>query len=81
MQIIHATTTVSISELKKNPSEVIKRSQGAPVAILNHNRPTAYLVPAEAFEAMMEQLDDQFLTQIAKDRQHEPSVKVILDDL
>jgi len=81
MQIIHATTTVSISELKKNPSEVIKRSQGAPVAILNHNRPTAYLVPAEAFEAMMEQLDDQFLTQIAKDRQHEPSVKVTLDDL
>jgi antitoxin StbD len=81
MQIIHATTTVSISELKKNPSEVIKRSQGAPVAILNHNRPTAYLVPAEAFEAMMEQLDDQFLTQIAKDRQQERSIKVTLDDL
>jgi len=81
MQIIHATTTVSISELKKNPSEVIKRAQGAPVAILNHNRPTAYLVPAEAFDAMMEQLDDQFLTQIAKDRQQERSIKVTLDDL
>jgi antitoxin StbD len=81
MQTIHATTTVSISELKKNPSDVIRRSQGAPVAILNHNRPTAYLVPAEAFEAMMEQLDDQYLVQIAKDRQQERSIKVTLDDL
>jgi len=81
MQIIHATTAVSISELKRNPSEIIKRAQGAPVAILDHNRPTAYLVPAEAFEAMMEQLDDQFLTQIAKDRQQERSIKVTLDDL
>jgi antitoxin StbD len=81
MQIIHVTTAVSISELKRNPSEIIKRAQGAPVAILDHNRPTAYLVPAEAFEAMMEQLDDQFLTQIAKDRQQERSIKVTLDDL
>jgi antitoxin StbD len=81
MQTIHATTTVSISELKKNPSDVIRRSQGAPVAILNHNRPTAYLVPAEAFEAMMEQLDDEFLVQLAKDRQKEHSIKVTLDEL
>jgi antitoxin StbD len=81
MQTIHATTTVSISELKKNPSEIIKRSQGAPVAILNHNRPTAYLVPAEAFEAMMEQLDDQYLLQLAKERQQERSIKVTLDEL
>jgi len=78
---IHATTTVSISDLKKNPSDIIKRSNGAPVAILNHNRTTAYLVPAEAFEAMMEQLDDQYLIQLAKDRQQERSIKVSLDEL
>ena len=81
MQTILATATVSISDLKKNPSDIIKRSHGAPVAILNHNRPTAYLVPAAAFEAMMEQLDDQYLIQLVKDRQKETSVKVSLDDL
>ncbi|MDO9068802.1 MAG: type II toxin-antitoxin system prevent-host-death family antitoxin [Deltaproteobacteria bacterium] len=81
MQTIHATTTVSISDLKKNPSDIIKRSHGAPVAILNHNRPTAYLVPAEAYEALMEQLDDQYLVQLIKDRQQERSVKVSLDEL
>ncbi len=81
MQTMLATATVSISDLKKNPSDIIKRAHGAPVAILNHNRPTAYLVPAAAFEAMMEQLDDQYLIQLVKDRQKETSVKVSLDDL
>lgn len=81
MQTMLATATVSISDLKKNPSDIIRRSHGAPVAILNHNRPTAYLVPAAAFERMMEQLDDQYLIQLAKDRQQERSVKVSLDEL
>jgi len=81
MQSILATATVSISDLKKNPSDIIKRAHGAPIAILNHNRPTAYLVPAAAFESMMEQLDDQYLLQLVKDRQQEGSVKVSLDDL
>lgn len=81
MQTMLATATVSISDLKKNPSDVIKRSHGEPVAILNHNRPTAYLVPAAAFERMMEQLDDQFLVQLVKERQQERSLKVSLDEL
>ncbi|GAC1469624.1 MAG: type II toxin-antitoxin system prevent-host-death family antitoxin [Desulfuromonadaceae bacterium] len=81
MQTIHATATVSISDLKKNPSDIIKRSHGAPVAILNHNRPTAYLVPAAAFEAMIEQLDDQFMAQLVKERQQERSVRVSLNEL
>ena len=81
MHAIHATATVSISDLKKNPTDIINRSHGAPVAILNHNRPTAYLVPAAAFEAMIEQLDDQFLAQLVKDRQQERSVRVSLDEL
>jgi len=80
MQTIHASTTVSISDLKKNPSDIIKRSHG-PVAILNHNRPTAYLVPAADFESMIEQLDDQYLLQLVKDRQQERSIKVLIDEL
>jgi len=81
MQRIHARTSISISDLKKNPSSVINQSQGEPVAILNHNRPTAYLVPAAAFEAIMERLDDLELAHLVKEREHEPSVKVSLDEL
>ena len=80
MQTIYASETVSISDLKKNPSDIITRAHGAPVAILNHNRPTAYLVPAAAFEKMMEQLDDQYL-QLVKERQQERSIKVTLDEI
>lgn len=81
MQRIHARTSISISDLKKNPSSVINQSQGEPVVILNHNRPTAYLVPAAAFEAIMERLDDLELVHLVKEREHEPSVKVSLDEL
>jgi antitoxin StbD len=81
VQAIYATSTVSISDLKKNPSDIINQAHGAPVAILNHNRPTAYLVPAAAYEAMMEQLDDQYLVQLIKERQYEKSVRVSLDEL
>lgn len=81
MQRIHARSSVSISDLKKNPSEVISQSKGEPVAILNHNRPTAYLVPAATFEAILDHLDDLDLARLVKDRQGEPSIKVSLDDL
>jgi len=81
MQRIHARTSISISDLKKNPSSVINQSQGEPVVILNHNRPTAYLVPAAAFEAIMERLDDLELARVVKEREHEPSVKVSLDEV
>jgi len=81
MQRIHARTSISISDLKKNPSSVINQSQGEPIVILNHNRPTAYLVPAAAFEAIMERFDDLDLVRVVKEREGETSVKVTLDDL
>jgi antitoxin StbD len=81
MQRIHARSSVSISDLKKNPSGVISQSKGEPVVILNHNRPTAYLVPAATFEAILDHLDDIDLAQLVKERQDEPSIGVTLDDL
>lgn len=52
MDALQARLSVSITELKKNPSAIIDNAHGQPIAILNHNRPTAYLVPAATFEAM-----------------------------
>ena len=81
MHTIHARSSVSISELKKNPTGVISQAHGQPVAILNHNRPTAYLVPAVAYEAIMEQLDDLDLARLVREREAESSVRVTLDEL
>lgn len=71
----------SISELKTNPMKVVASGEGMPVAILNRNAPAFYCVPAAAYEAMMELIDDMALLEIVKQRQHEASVPVSLDDL
>ncbi|MDZ4021861.1 type II toxin-antitoxin system Phd/YefM family antitoxin [Pseudomonas sichuanensis] len=81
MQNIFADITVSVSELKKNPRAVMAGAQGQPVAVLNHNRVMGYMVPAELYEAMMEQLEDIELAQLVKARAHEKGVPVKLDDL
>ena len=81
MDRILASASVSISELKKNPSRIIHEAEGAPVAILNHNKPSAYLVPASTFEAVMEKLEDYELTKLVEERATEASVRVSLDEL
>lgn len=72
---------ISISELKKNPSAAIRAADGAPVAILNRNTPEAYLVPAEAWEEIMDALDDMELARIVGERQEQERIRVNIDDL
>ena len=76
-----AETAASISELKRNPMGTVAAGEGFPVAILNHNQPAFYCVPAKAFEAMMERLEDAELNAIADARAGEEGVPVSLDDL
>ena len=83
MKAVLASCSASISELKKNPSALIDRAEGEPIAILNHNKPTAYLVPAETYEQLMEKLDDYHLGLVVKERQGEKdaAVEVNVDEL
>lgn len=81
MQRIEANIAVSVSDLKKNPSQVMSRAAGQSVAVLNHNRVMAYMVPADRYEAMMEYLDDLELAEMIKLRAHETAVRVDLDEL
>ncbi len=81
LQTILADSSVSITDLKKNPSAVIAAAEGFPVAILNRNTPEAYLVPAEAWEALMDRLEDIELAEIVRARANEVGVRVNIDDL
>ena len=72
MDTLLAEASVGITELKKNPSAVIRNAGNAPVVILHHNRPTAYLVPIRRYEAMMDMLDDLALAEIVKERLNHP---------
>jgi antitoxin StbD len=81
MQRVEANVAVSVSDLKKNPSRVLSLAGGESVAVLNHNRVMAYMVPADRYEAMMEQLDDLALVEIIKRRAEETPLRVSLDEL
>ena len=81
MQRIEAGLSASISDLRKSPSSVMEAAQGEAVAILNHNRIMAYMVPADTYEAMLDRLDDLALVEIAKARAGEKGVSVNIDDL
>ena len=78
---ILATATVSITDLRRNPGAIIDEAGDAPIAILNHNRASAYLVPAKLYEAMMEKLEDIELAELVRKRRGGETVKVVLDDL
>jgi antitoxin StbD len=80
MESILARASIGISELKLNPTAAIERAHG-PVAILNRNKPVAYLIPASAWEAICERLEDLELAEIVKARSGETPVSVKFEDL
>lgn len=79
MEMILSQLSASISELKKNPTALLKQADGAPIAILNHNRPTAYLIPAEMYETLLELIEDYDLGRIVRERQPEKVDAVDVD--
>ncbi|WP_345797609.1 type II toxin-antitoxin system Phd/YefM family antitoxin [Castellaniella sp. MT123] len=76
-----AETTASVSELKRNPMGTVAAGEGWPVAILNRNEPAFYCVPAKAYEALLNRLEDLELNAIANARQGQAEIEVSLDDL
>ena len=79
--LILAQITASVSELKKNPMGTVAAGEGFPVAILNRNTPAFYCVPAKAYEALLNKLEDLELNALADSRKDQAVVKVRLDEL
>lgn len=53
MQTLLTELTVSMSEFKKNPAAVLRRAQGRPVAVLNHNKVDFYLLSPGLLEQLL----------------------------
>ncbi len=83
MNPILSAYSASISELKRNPSQLIEQAAGEAVAILNHNKPTAYLIPAETYEWISNLIEDQELREIIERREEEKAQakEVTFDEL
>lgn len=76
-----AEVAASITEFKANPMKVANSAYGEAVAVLNRNEPAFYCVPAETYELLMDRLEDLELLALVKQREHEPSVAIDIDDL
>ena len=83
MDIILSKHTASITELKRNPNAILQAAEGETVAILNHNKPLAYLIPAEQYQLLLNVLEDKTLNAIADQRINDGTdpIKVEIDDL
>jgi len=78
-----APTSVGISELQADLTAVLDASYNQPVAILNGDKPVAYMLTAGAGEKIHNILADVELRQIAELRlaDGKPSIKVEIHDL
>lgn len=83
MHAILANYSASVTELKKSPTQLLKESGNEAIAILNHNVPSAYLVPSALYEKMMNIVDDYYLAQEVDKalNDDEKSIKVNINDL
>lgn len=81
VQTIEARMMVSVSELKKNPSAAIEAAQLGPVAVLNHNKVSAYLLRPDVYEYLLDCLEDLEDIGIVTERRDDPTIEVDIDDL
>jgi antitoxin StbD len=81
MESILADASISITELKRNPSAVIEAAGGGSVAVLVHNKACAYLVPADTYRRLLDRLESLELAELVRSRTRERRIKVKLDEL
>lgn len=80
---ILADVGVSISDLKRNPAAVIEAARAQQVAILNRNKPVAYIVSPEVWDHILDVFDDRKLAREIERRLPDvaDAVTVSLEDL
>lgn len=81
METILCNTTVSVTDLKRSYADIVKFAEDSAVAILNHNRPEAYLLGAAHYERLMAYLEDLEDTKLLQERANGPFVDVDINDL
>jgi antitoxin StbD len=80
---IMADACISISGLKKNPARVIAAARDGQVAILNRNRPVAYMISPEVWEYLCDLVDDVMLAERAQEELENggEAIPVSMDEL
>lgn len=83
MDAIYADYTISMSEFKRNPAQVLRTAGDKPVAVLNHNRPAFYMITPKLFEALLEDAADRDLVELVRSRlaDEDQAIEVDIDKI
>jgi antitoxin StbD len=81
MDAVLSHFAVSVTELKRNYAGILKQADDAPIAVLNHNRPDAYLLPAGHYERLIAYLEDLEDAKVVRERSDGPFIEVDIDAL
>jgi len=81
MDTIFSDLSVSVGELKRNFSNVMKQADDEVVAILNHNRPEAYLLSAKHYEQLLSYMEDLEDEKLVRERENGVFIEVNINDL
>jgi antitoxin StbD len=83
MDTIYADYSISMTEFKKNPAQVLRTAGEKPVAVLNHNRPAFYMLTPKLFEALVEELSDRHLVELVRRRlaRKDTAIEVDIDQI
>jgi len=77
INLINAT----LNDLKKDPLAVVSKTQYAPIAIWDGGNPAFYILPAQAYENLIEAIEDADLARIIESRKDEPLTTVLIHEL
>ena len=80
---VFAECATTLDELRRDPDAVPATAGDEAVAILDQDKPAAYLISADAFEKLLERLDDAELAEVVRQRlpDLDQAVDVTLDEL
>lgn len=83
MDTIYADLSISMSEFKKNPAQVLRTAGEKPVAVLNHNKPAFYMLSPRLFELLIDEMTDRNLNELVRTRlaQKDSALEVDIDSI
>lgn len=81
MDAIFSHHSVSVTELKREYASILLSAADEPVAVLNHNKPEAYLLSAAYYEQLLTTMEDMADARLVKERLNGPFIEVNLRDL
>lgn len=81
MQRIESSVAISLQDLRNHPIEAIGDAEDGAVAVLEDSRVVGYVMSPQAYEALMDRLEDLELARLAQARADQRPIPVDIDDL